>query len=105
VQAAGGVLGGFAFDRFSKYKSVCGPSLACQTQPQLTAANGLASDVNTFETATTISLAAGGALLVTGVVLVLTHPTKRSVAAFRTLEHLGGAAGPREGTVVWRGSF
>jgi hypothetical protein len=98
--AAGGVTGGLALSRAATYRTTCGPSLACQDPGQLATANAAAADAKNFATASTISLIAGGALFVTGLIFVLSHPSRAVTATAASIR-----IDPRSGTGVWELSF
>jgi hypothetical protein len=90
---AGGVFGGLAF---SKWSSATGAECSSASTHSCTNSNaqGLGQTAGTFADVSTIALIAGGALLATGAVLVLTAPPKNPTTGLHVsptlLAHGGG---------------
>jgi hypothetical protein len=95
----GGVFGVIARGRYSDAKDICGGDIDACDPARLGDAQDKVDAARSAGTISTITMIAGGAALVTGVVLILTAPsTKRGVA-------IAPAVGTDSAGVVFSGGF
>lgn len=82
--ATGGVFGYLAHNRWDDARAICGGDVICPNSADAMRAQELGDEARQRALISTIGFAAGGALVLTGILLVVTSPTERAVTVSAT---------------------